>query len=305
MPRLLVGIIVVAAVAFAFDHDRAIAGASHYRWTDADRVVHYSNLPPRSAVATSTTPREAADTAGPFATDLDARTVRIITATAEYRMGDRDTREDALRLAIGAAKANALEQVAAYVQRAIVVSNARVTKDEIQTYTAGLTRLLDQKIKTRLEGDTVVIRADVTVEVDGADVVRAIAALVESERAQAELTRMRAELDLAQRQLDAARRALAEAAAREHPPVVPATSAAPAAPPVVVWIPAPPPQVVYVQQPWVQEVSSPTIIYAAPLGPRFFPVGPTIVRPTPRAIGRTPQMASGQRPQHGGVARSR
>ena len=41
--------------------------------------------------------------------------VRIVTAQGEYRMGDRDTREDAVRLATEAAKRNALEQVATYL----------------------------------------------------------------------------------------------------------------------------------------------------------------------------------------------
>src|SRR5215510_498879 len=38
--------------------------------------------------------------------------VRVVNAQGEYRMGDRDTREDAIRLATEAAKRSALEQVA-------------------------------------------------------------------------------------------------------------------------------------------------------------------------------------------------
>lgn len=38
--------------------------------------------------------------------------VRVITAFGEYRMGDHDTRADAVRLAVEAAKRHAIEQVA-------------------------------------------------------------------------------------------------------------------------------------------------------------------------------------------------
>ena len=40
--------------------------------------------------------------------------IRVVTATADYRMGDHDTRMDATRMAIEAAKRQALEQVATH-----------------------------------------------------------------------------------------------------------------------------------------------------------------------------------------------
>ena len=64
--------------------------------------------------------------------------IRIVNAQGEHRMGDRDTREDAIRLATEAAKRNALEQVATYLESVTVVHDMDVTKDEIRTYTAGL-----------------------------------------------------------------------------------------------------------------------------------------------------------------------
>src|SRR5262249_24334820 len=44
-----------------------------------------------------------------------AAAVRVVTASGEYRMGDHDTRADAVRLAVEAAKRQALEQVATYL----------------------------------------------------------------------------------------------------------------------------------------------------------------------------------------------
>src|SRR5881397_4105971 len=113
--------------------------------------------------------------------------VRTVTAQGEHRMGDRDTREDAIRLATEAAKRTALEQVATYLESVTVVTDLDVTKDEIRTYTAGVILVLDQQINTRLEGDTVVIRVDLTAQVDPDDVVQAIAALRQNEDARREL----------------------------------------------------------------------------------------------------------------------
>src|SRR5512133_26838 len=81
--------------------------------------------------------------------------MRVISSQGEFRMGDRDTREDAMRLATEAAKRNALEQVATYVESVTVVDGTDITKDEIRTYTAGLILVLDQQAHLWLEGDTV------------------------------------------------------------------------------------------------------------------------------------------------------
>ena len=70
--------------------------------------------------------------------------VRVLTAQGEHRMGDRDTREDAIRLATEAAKRNALEQVAVFLESITIVDGLDVTKDEIRTYTAGLVLVLEQ-----------------------------------------------------------------------------------------------------------------------------------------------------------------
>src|ERR1041385_1961855 len=88
--------------------------------------------------------------------------IRVVTAQGEHRMGDRDTREDAMRLATEAAKRNALEQVATYLESVTVVDGTDITKDEIRTYTAGLILVLDQQAHLWLEGDTVVVSVDLT-----------------------------------------------------------------------------------------------------------------------------------------------
>ncbi|HJT19152.1 MAG TPA: hypothetical protein VJ746_01700 [Nitrospira sp.] len=142
--------------------------------------------------------------------------VRVVTASGEYRMGDHDTRNDAVRLAVEAAKRDALEQVATYLESVIEVKNLDVTRDDIRTYTAGIVMVLDQKITTRLEGDTVVIHADLTAQVDPDEVAQAITTLRENESAKHELVALKAETDQLRQQLDAANAALANATSPEQ-----------------------------------------------------------------------------------------
>jgi uncharacterized membrane protein YgcG len=137
--------------------------------------------------------------------------VRVVNAQGEYRMGDRDTREDAIRLATEAAKRNALEQVATYLESVTVVDGMDITKDEIRTYTAGVVLVLDQRVSTSLDGDTVVIKVDLVTQVDTEEVANAIVALRENEDARHQLVALQQEMDQLQSELDAANLALQQA----------------------------------------------------------------------------------------------
>jgi hypothetical protein len=126
-------------------------------------------------------------------------------------MGDHDTRADAVRLAVEAAKKDALEQVATYLESVTEVHSMDVTRDDIRSYTAGIVKVVDQAITTRLDEGTLVVRADLTAEIDPREVAQAIAALRENESAMQELLALRADTDRLQEQLDATNRALAAA----------------------------------------------------------------------------------------------
>lgn len=145
-----------------------------------------------------------------------AANVRVVTASGEYQMGDHDTRADAVRLAVEAAKRQALEQVATYLESVTELKNMDITRDDIRTYTAGIVMVLDQKISTRLDGDTVVIHADLTAQVDPKEVAQAIETLRENESAKTELASLRTETDQLHQQLDAANQALATAVSPEQ-----------------------------------------------------------------------------------------
>lgn len=143
--------------------------------------------------------------------DFAQAEVRVVTATGEHRMGDRDTREDAVRLATEAAKRNALEQVATYLESVTVVDGMDVTKDELRTYTAGLVLVLDQQTNTTLDGDTIVLTVDLVAQIDTDEVAHAIAALRENEDVRTQLVVLKQENEQLQQDLDAANVALANA----------------------------------------------------------------------------------------------
>ena len=142
--------------------------------------------------------------------------VRVVTAQGEHRMGDRDTREDAIRLATEAAKRNALEQVAVYLESITIVNGLDVTKDEIRTYTAGLVLVLEQETNTTLDGNTIVVRTDLVAQIDTDEVRQAIAALRENEDARHQLVALQQDNDQLQQALDAANQALAQASNPEQ-----------------------------------------------------------------------------------------
>ena len=142
--------------------------------------------------------------------------VRVVTAQGEHRMGDRDTKEDAVRLATEAAKRNALEQVAVYLESVTIVDGLDVTKDEIRTYTAGIVLVLEQTTNTTIDGDTIVVRTNLVAQIDTDDVQQAIAALRDNEDARHQLVALKHENDQLQQDLNAANQALAQASTTEQ-----------------------------------------------------------------------------------------
>jgi hypothetical protein len=147
---------------------------------------------------------------------LSSAALQTVTGEGEYRMGDRDTREDAVRLATEEAKRHALEQVATYIE-SISVSNAvDLTKDEIRTYTAGVVHVVDQEVSLRIEQNAVIVRVDVTALVDPDEVTHAIAALRQNEDAREQVRLLKTEVEELHRELDHASEQLASANSPEQ-----------------------------------------------------------------------------------------
>ncbi|WP_447600870.1 hypothetical protein [Nitrospira sp. Nam80] len=151
-----------------------------------------------------------------FLPDHVAAEIRTVTAQGEYRLGDRDTKEDGIRLAAEQAKRHALEQVAFYLESITVVRDLDVTQDEIRSYTAGVVTVQDQRIALRLEDQAVVVQVTLTARVDTNEVVQALAAVKQHEEARGELLALQQEIDQLHLELDTANQALGAATTSEQ-----------------------------------------------------------------------------------------
>jgi hypothetical protein len=141
---------------------------------------------------------------------------RTVLSQGAYRMGARDTKEDAMRLATEAAKRNALEQVATYLESITVVEGVDITRDEITTYTAGLVVVHDQQTNLSLDGDAVIITVDLTSQIDTEEVAQAILALRENEDARHQLAALKRDIDDLHQELEVATQSLAVALSAEQ-----------------------------------------------------------------------------------------
>ena len=212
--RIIASCLIILAVA-----SQAFAGNQIYRYKDETGTLTFTtelhSIPQKyRGEAISLVP----ETPAPVETvqQSPSPTLRVVTATGEYRMGDHDTRTDATRMAIEAAKRQALEQVATYLESVTEVKNLDMTRDEIRSYTAGIVTVLNQHTRTRLEDGVVVIQVDLTAQIDQEDVIVAINALRDNERATQELASLRVETDQLRQRLDNANQALATAHSTEQ-----------------------------------------------------------------------------------------
>jgi hypothetical protein len=193
----------------------AFAGNQIYRYHDDAGGLHFTtelhSIPEKyRSEALSSVP----ETLSP--TERRQPVLRVVNASAEYRMGNYDTRTDATRMAIEAAKRQALEQVATYLESVTEVKNFDLTRDEIRTYSAGIVTVLNQQTHTRLEDGTIVVHVDLTAQVDEDEAILAINALRDNEHATKELVSLRAETEQLRQQLDAANLTLAAAKTAEQ-----------------------------------------------------------------------------------------
>ena len=204
--RLIAFLLLIPAV-------QALAASQIYRYKDESGTVNFTN-------ELYSIPEKYRGEAVPLMPETSPPkkepALRVVTASAEYRMGDHDTRLDAARMAIEAAKRQALEQVATYLESVTEVKELDVTRDEIRTYTAGMVTVLNQQTSTRLENGAVVVRVNLTAQVDQDEAVVAINALRENESAARELVSLRSEAEQLRQQLDDANQALAAARSAEQ-----------------------------------------------------------------------------------------
>ena len=102
--------------------------------------------------------------------------MQIVSGVGEYRMGDYETKQEAVRLATEAAKRDVLEQVATYVDSMTVAKGLAIVKDEIRSYTAGVITVVEKQVSTRFDGGSLVIHVELTGRVDPEEVMQAVVA---------------------------------------------------------------------------------------------------------------------------------
>ncbi len=78
--------------------------------------------------------------------------VKTIEADSTYIMGDNDSKVDARRIAIQEAKRKALELAGTYVESLTQVKNYQLSKDEVRSYTAGVTET--EVVSEQMRGTT-------------------------------------------------------------------------------------------------------------------------------------------------------
>lgn len=135
--------------------------------------------------------------------------IKVVASQGEHLLGQHDTKDDAIRLATEAAKRDALEQVATYLESVTVTTDTYLTRDEIRSYTAGVVTVVDQQVLTRIEGENIVFHVDLTAQIDTDDVVQALKKLREDADVRQELATLKQEVDQLQQELDQANQALA------------------------------------------------------------------------------------------------
>jgi len=102
--------------------------------------------------------------------------MQIVSGVGEYRMGDYETKQEAVRLATEAAKHDVLEQVATYVDSMTVAKGLAIVKDEIRSYTAGVITVVEKQVSTRFDGGSLVIHVELRGRVDPEEVMQAVVA---------------------------------------------------------------------------------------------------------------------------------
>ena len=125
-----------------------------------------------------------------------------VIAEGEYVLGDHDTKEDGTRLAVEAAKRHALEQVVTYVESVTTATTLDLTRDEIRTYTAGVVVVSEQHVSTRLDGDHIIMHADLMVQIDPEEATLAVITLRQNDDARQQLRLLQTEVDDLHQQLE-------------------------------------------------------------------------------------------------------
>jgi hypothetical protein len=89
-----------------------------------------------------------------------------IFANNKYIMGDNDSKNDARRMCFLGAKRKVLEKAGTYIESQTQVKDFRLTKDEINSYSAALLKVETVKEEWKLAGESMAVFMTVKAQVD-------------------------------------------------------------------------------------------------------------------------------------------
>jgi len=121
-----------------------------------------------------------------FNTAHASKTKEII-ASAQYILGDNDSKLDGRRIALMEAKRNALEKCGTYIESFTEVKNFQLARDEVRSYSAGILELKEAGEKWDKLGDNLSITLTIKVMVDEEIVTKQLAAIRKNSETSQEL----------------------------------------------------------------------------------------------------------------------
>ena len=125
----------------------------------------------------------------------------VVYASYKYVMGDNDTKNDAKRICFIEAKRRCLEKVGTYIESETEVKNYKLTKDEVRTYAAALTKVEVVNEEVKFEGESIAIFMTVKAEVDTADIGRKIEQIRADKSLQTNIKKQQQQVDALEKKI--------------------------------------------------------------------------------------------------------
>lgn len=121
-----------------------------------------------------------------FISSLSAKT-NVIYASHKYIMGDNDSKNDARKLCFIEAKRKILEKIGVFIESETKITNYKLTKDEIRTYSAALIKIEVVKEEIKFIGESIAIFVIVKAEVDSDRLLKDLIKIKENKSLQAKV----------------------------------------------------------------------------------------------------------------------
>ena len=125
----------------------------------------------------------------------------VVYASYKYVMGDNDTKNDAKRICFIEAKRRCLEKVGTYIESETEVKNFNLTKDEIRTYAAALTKVEVANEEIKFEGESIAIYMTVKAEVDTNTIGKRIEQIRADRSLQTKITNQQQQIDALEKKI--------------------------------------------------------------------------------------------------------